>query len=235
MAKKQFFLIIDTETTQCDNVADFGAVVCDRQGNIFEHCAVLVNDFKNEQLFHNAELVDNSLWAKNNLQNRRLNYEKMLENGNRTLASVGAINRFLERVIAKYPQITLTAYNLPFDISKCANSGINLDFFTNRVCLWKLFCGCFAKTKAYKNFVLANHYFGNRTIKTASITYRTNAECASHFLTGVDAVEPHTAFEDIVRHEIFILQAILKKKNWRDLEIGFNYKDYQLKDNFLAN
>ena len=57
MAKKQFFLIIDTETTQCDNVADFGAVVCDRQGNIFEHCAVLVNDFKNEQLFHNAELV----------------------------------------------------------------------------------------------------------------------------------------------------------------------------------
>lgn len=235
MAKKQFFLIIDTETTINDNVADFGAVVCDRQGNIFEHCAVLVNDFKNEQLFHDTNLVDNSLWAKNNLAKRTFTYETMLNDGNRTLASVGAINKFLQRVIAKYPQITLTAYNLPFDISKCANSGINLDEFTNRVCLWKLFCGCFAKTKAYKNFVLANHYFGNRTIKTASITYRTNAECASHFLTGVNAIEPHTAFEDIVRHEIFILQAILKKKNWRDFEIGYNYNDYQLKDNFLAN
>ena len=235
MAKKQFFLIIDTETTICDNVADFGAVVCDRQGNIFEHCAVLVNDFKNEELFHDKKLADNSLWAKNNLAKRTFNYETMLNEGSRTLASVGAINKFLERVIAKYPQITLTAYNLPFDISKCANSGIILDEFSNRVCLWKLFCGCFAKTKAYKNFVLNNHYFGNRTAKTASIVYRTNAECASHFLTGIDAIEPHTAYEDIVRHEIFILQAILKKKNWRDFEIGYNYNDYQLKNNFLAN
>jgi hypothetical protein len=235
MAKKQFFLIVDVETTNCDHVADFGAVVCDRQGNIFENCAVLVNDFKNEDLFHDSNLLDNSLWARNNLQARKTAYNAMLENGARTLASVGAINRFLARVIAKYPLITLTAYNLPFDISKCANSGINLDLFTNRVCLWKLFCGHFAKTKAYKKFVLANHYFNNRTIKTASITYKTNAECASHFLTGINAIEPHTAFEDIVKHEIYILQAIVKRKNWRDFEIGFNYKDYQLKDNFLAN
>jgi len=234
MAKKQFFLIIDTETTQADHVADFGAVVCDKQGNIYEHCAVLVNDFKNEDLFHDKNLVDNSLWARNNLQSRKLKYSDMLENGSRTLASVNAINKFLERVIAKYPEITLTAYNLPFDISKSANSGINLDMFANRVCLWKLFCGHFADTKAYKKFVLENHYFGKRTVKTASLTYLTNAECASHFLTGVDAIEPHTAFEDIVRHEIYILKAIVNKKNWREKEIGYNYNNYQLKNNFLA-
>jgi hypothetical protein len=235
MAKKQFFLIIDTETTINSNVADFGAVVCDRQGNIFEHCAVLVNDFKNEELFHDPKIVDNSLWAKNNLQNRRLNYEKMLNDGQRTLASVSAINRFLERVIAKYPQITLTAYNLAFDVEKCEKSGINLNAFTNRVCLWRLFVGAFAKTKAYKNFVLQHHYFGNVTAKTKSLTYKTNAECASHFLTGVDAIEPHTAFEDIVKHEIFILSSVLKKKNWRDLEVAYNYRDFQLKDNFNPN
>jgi hypothetical protein len=235
MAKKQFFLIIDTETTQNDHVADFGAVVCDKQGNVFEHCAVLVNDFKNEELFHDAKLVDNSLWAKNNLQNRRLNYDAMLNEGTRTLASVNAINKFLDRVSAKYENITLTAFNLPFDLAKCASSNINLDSFTNRVCLWKLFCGHFASSKAYRKFVLENHYFGKKTIKTGSLTYLTNAECASHFLTGVDAIEPHTAFEDIVRHEIFILTSIVKRAKWRDLEIGYNYKNYQLKNNFTVN
>lgn len=235
MAKKQFFLIIDTETTINDHVADFGAVVCDKQGNTYESAAVLVHDFKHEQLFHDPKLVDASLWAKNNLQSRNDQYAAMLADGSRSLASVAAINRFLERVAAKYPQITITAYNLPFDLAKCANSKINLDAFTNRVCLWKLFCGHFASSKSYKKFVLSNHYFGKRTTKTASLTYLTNAEVASRWITGVDAIEPHTAFEDIVRHEIFILTAIVKRAHWRDLEIAYNYRNYQLKDNFTAN
>jgi len=39
--KKDYYLIIDTETTMNDKVADFGAVVIDRQGNIQTQCGVL--------------------------------------------------------------------------------------------------------------------------------------------------------------------------------------------------
>ena len=35
MAKRDYFLIVDTETTQTDMVADFGAIICDRKGNIY--------------------------------------------------------------------------------------------------------------------------------------------------------------------------------------------------------
>lgn len=234
MAKKQFFMVVDTETTINDHVADFGAIIYDRQGNMYENCAILVKDFKNEKLFHDTKLVDSSLWAKNNLENRRLNYEKMLDEGSRHYASIAGINKFLDNARAKYGNIELTAYNLPFDASKCANSGINLHNFTNRFCLWQASCGLFADTKAYRQFILDNHYFSNRTVKTASITYRTNAEVMSEFLTGVKAIEPHTAYEDILHHEGHILNAILKHKKWREKIKPYNYRDYQLKANFIV-
>ena len=233
MAKKQFFAIVDTETTIGNNVADFGFAIFDRNGNQYEHCAVLVADFRNEQLFHDPKLVDSSLWARNNLETRNQNYQKMLDEGTRTLASVSAINRFLDKTLAKYGNtISLTAYNLPFDADKCNNSKINLAQFTNRFCLWQLACGHFASTRKYKQFVLDNHYFGKRTEKTASITYKTNAEVMSEFVTGVRAVEPHTAYEDIINHEAHILTAIVNKKNWREKITPYNFREYQLKDNF---
>ena len=43
MSKKQYFLIVDTETTQNNLVADFGAVIVDRKGKIITQCAVMVD------------------------------------------------------------------------------------------------------------------------------------------------------------------------------------------------
>ena len=47
MAKKQYFCILDTETTMGDTVADFAMIICDREGNIYNQCAVLVNGHYN--------------------------------------------------------------------------------------------------------------------------------------------------------------------------------------------
>ena len=35
MAKKQFFAILDTETTMQDTVADFAIIIVDREGTIY--------------------------------------------------------------------------------------------------------------------------------------------------------------------------------------------------------
>lgn len=236
MPAKQFYLIIDCESSIKGHCSDFGAIVVDRIGNLYESCAVLVHDFKNEELFHDPKAVAGSLWCRQNLENRRLNYQKMLENGTRHYASVNAINIFLDKVIAKYGNnISLTAYNVAFDAQCCAKSKIDLSKFTKRFCLWYLACAIHASTKKYRQFVLDNHYFGNRTVKSKSITYWTNAEVMAHYVQGFYSEEPHTAYEDCLSYEIPILLNCLKHKNWcKFLDIPYNYRNYQLKDNFVA-
>ena len=59
MAKKQFFAIIDTETTINDTVADFACIIVDRQGNIHNQCAVMVKGhYDSMELFHDKTAND---------------------------------------------------------------------------------------------------------------------------------------------------------------------------------
>lgn len=231
MAKKQYFIIIDTETTNDNQVFDFGAVVVDRQGNIVNSCAIIVKDNIGKELFQDP--TGNSIWSKDYATQKKNNYMDMLEKGNRMMASVNAINRWLEKVNAKY-EPTLTAYNVAFDQTKCANTGIDLTIFSSSFCLWHLACQMFAGKKQYKNFIAQNHYFGNVTEK-GNMTFKTNAEVMAHYITGRNNIEPHTALEDAQYFELPILLACIKNRNWKD-NIGkaYNWRDYQVKDHFTA-
>jgi hypothetical protein len=229
MAKAQYFLIVDTETTITDRVYDFGAVLVNRKGEIVKQCAVVVAESQNDQLFYDKAASD--IWGFAGLERRTQNYRKMLEQGSRMVASIAAINRWLERVNAKYnPE--LTAYNLAFDLSKCRNTGIDLDIFSNRFCLWHMACGHFAKTHKYRRFVLENHLFNSPT-KFGNMSYKTNAEVMASFVMGeMLPSEPHTALEDAVHYELPILLAIIKRDKWRDKSKPYNWADYQVKDNY---
>ena len=231
MAKKQYFIIIDTETTNDNQVFDFGAVVVDRQGNIHSSCAIIIKDNIGKELF--SDPTGKSFWSKNYATEKKNIYMEMLEKGNRMMASVNAVNRWLEKVNAKYEPI-MTAYNVGFDQGKCANTGIDLTIFKSSFCLWHIACAVFAKTKSYKSFILENHYFGNRTDK-GNMTYKTNAEVMAHYVMGRHNEEPHTALEDAQFFELPILMAVIKKRNWKD-NIGqaYSWRDYQMKDNFAA-
>ena len=227
MGKKQYFLIADTETTMDNTVADFGAIICDRQGNIHAECAVLVKgEFDAKELFHDAKSKD-AIWTLDGLKRRKENYTKMLNEGTRMLASVSAINRWLEKANAKYnPE--LTAYNLAFDLDKCANTGIDLNMFSTRFCLWYLACGHYAKTKAYKQFVMDNKLF------TDKFNMKTNAEVMASFVSGeMLPPEPHTAIEDAKFYELPILKSIIAKRNWKEKTKPYNWREYQMKDNYV--
>ena len=116
MARKKFFLVVDTETTQTDMVADFGAVVCDKQGNIVKEIGVLTeyfNDKEKHPLFHMGDFMG----GKANLPKRYKRYNDMVTRGDRVLAYTGAINIWLARANAEYRPI-LTAYNIAFDSAK---------------------------------------------------------------------------------------------------------------------
>lgn len=231
MAKKQYFLIIDTETTITDKVFDFGAIVCDRKGVIVQQCAILLKDTIGEDLFYDRNA--SGLWSRENAIAKKAKYIEMANAGSRMIATANAVNRWLEKVAAKYNP-TLTAYNLAFDRAKCGNTGIDVTMFSQSFCLWHLACAVYAKTKAYRAFILENHYIGNRTDK-GNMTYTTNAEVMAHFVTGQFSEEPHTAIEDAQFYELPILVSVLKKKNWKEkIGYAYNWRDYQIKDNFSA-
>ena len=146
---------------------------------------------------------------------------------------MAAINRWLERVKIEYAPI-LTAYNLGFDLGKARNTGIDLDMFPERFCLWYLATAMIASTKNYKNFALSNHYFGSRT-ELGNMSYRTNAECMAHFVKGFFETEPHTAIEDAMHFELPILQSLVNRKGWKK-KIGecYDWRNHQLRDHFTA-
>jgi hypothetical protein len=231
MAKKQFFAILDTETTMENTVADFGIVICDRSGTVFNQCAVLVSGhYNNFELFHDKNA--NNIWGYGGLIKRKENYVKMLDNGTRMLASVNAINKWINQVIGKYNPI-LTAYNLMFDLDKCQKTGIDLSGFTNQFCLWQAAIGNICGSKQYRNFVLKNHRF-NAPTELRSMTFSTNAETVCGFVKGECISEPHTALEDARDFELPILVEVLKKRKWRDKITSYNWKNFQVNDNFVS-
>lgn len=228
---KEFYIIVDTETTNTDKVYDFGAVVCDRKGIIHSSCGIILRESAKMELFYDAGVT--GIWGKQAAATRKIAYETMLANGSRMLASSNAVNRWLEKVNAKYAPM-LTAYNLAFDLGKCAGSGIDLSIFSQSFCLWHLAAKMICESKDYKNFAMQNHYFGNRT-KLGNMTMTTNAECVAHFVTGNDTLEPHTAKEDAQFFEMPILLQLVNKKNWKkNIHLAYNWRAFQLKNHFKA-
>jgi hypothetical protein len=231
MAKKQFFAILDTETTMANTVADFAIVICDRNGTIYNQCAVMIKDHYGKfELFHDK--TANDVWGYEGLERRKANYVEMLNSGRRMLASVNAVNSWINQAIGKYdPQ--LTAYNLAFDRDKCEKTGIELSGFANSFCLWQASVGNICGSKQFKQFALENHAFNSPT-QFGNMTFQSNAEIVCGFVTGDYKKEPHTALEDARDFELPILREILKKKKWQEKITPYNWREFQVKDHYTA-
>mgnify|MGYP000858782797 CR=1 FL=1 len=229
MAKRHYWLIVDTETSIDDHVADFGAIVVDRKGTVYKQCAVMVQGiFGKESLFFDRNA--SGLWAQSSVERRTQAYTDMLNAGTRMLASVGAINRWLERAKGEFDP-ELTAYNLAFDKSKCRNTQIDLGIFKSEFCLWQASVGNVCNTKGFKNFILQNHRFNVPTDK-GNMSFKTDAETVCGYIKGEFIEEPHTALEDAKDFELPILTHILAKKEWRNKITPYDWNAHQVKDHF---
>ena len=236
MAKKDFYLLIDTETTIRDHVVDFGAIIVDRKGVIHHECGVLLKEyFGVEPLFYLAGENSENLWSEQGKDRRFDHYKNMVQEGNRMIASVPAVNRWLERAITSYNPV-VTAYNLAFDLDKCLKTNIDLTMFEDRFCLWHTAASIYGQTKKYKQFVLDNHEF-NPPTKLKNMSYKTNAEIMARFILGMPEMEdePHTALEDAKLYELPILKRLLSKlskKKLLELSEAYSWQKYQVKNHF---
>lgn len=239
MAKKNHFLVIDTETTQDSLVADFAATISDKKGTIVTQCSVLVDgvftDKEKHPLFFDSTAPPDTIWSKKGADRRYAVYNRMVKNGTRMIASVAAINRWLERARLTYNPI-LTAYNLPFDLDKCRKTAIDLTMFERSFCLWSASYSQWAHTKEYRRMVLETHAFNTPT-GLGNMSFKTNAETMARFVTGNPTLpdEPHTALEDIVFYELPILNALLRRKSIKKImeeTRPYNWRECQVKDWF---
>ena len=203
--KRHYYLIVDTETTKKQTVADFGAVIVTKQGEIVEQVGHLVNGhFGKFPLFSDPLADPDAFWSEQSAQRRVKDYDQMLEDGHRSVAGVGLINQWLVRVNAQYAPV-LTAYNIAFDLGKCRNTRINLGIFAERFCLMKAAKRKIGALAEYHEFCQANGFLTAKR-RDPSMT----ADTMAKFILGLDlADEPHQALEDARDYEAAILTYIL--------------------------
>ena len=214
---RHYYLIVDTETTTRNTVADFGAVVVTKQGQIIERFgAMVLGHFGKLPLFSDPSADADAFWSEQSAQRRAKAYDAMLESGERSISSVGLINQWLVRVNAQYSPV-LTAYYLPFDLGKCRNTRINLGIFNSRFCLMKAAKRQIGVLAEYHEFC-HTHGFLTAKRRQPSMT----AETMARFIFGADLEdEPHTALEDAQFYEAPILTKILESVTRKQLlELG---------------
>ena len=214
---KHYYLIVDTETTTKQTVADFGAVIVDRQGQIIDQFgAMVLGHFGKFDLFYDPSAPDSAFWSAQSGQRRSKNYDQMLETGERSISSVGLINQWLAATNARYNPV-LTAYNIVFDLGKCRNTRINLGIFNQKFCLMKAAKRDIGVLADYQQFCFDNGLLTAK-LKRPQMT----ADSMAKYISGADlADEPHTALEDARDYEAMILAYILKTKTRKQLmELG---------------
>ena len=213
---KHYYLIVDTETTKFQTVADFGAVVVDRKGAIIEQFGALVlGHFGQMPLFSDPTADADAFWSEQSANRRLKNYDEMLETGERSISSPALINQWLAGINARYAPI-LTAYNIAFDFGKCRNTRINLGIFNSRFCLMR--------TAKRKIGVLADYQafcFDNKLLTKKLRKPQMTADAMAKYICPEIADEPHTALEDARDYEALILSYILRDTTRKKiLELG---------------
>lgn len=229
---KKHFIVVDTETTMQGTAADFGAAIVNLKGEIVDRIGVMIaGEFDQKELWFDRKAPDSAFWSARSCKTRREAYNLMLRNGSRVMATQNAVNQWLTNAAIKY-RPELTAYNLKFDLEVCEKTGINLNIFPERFCLWHAAAGNLCHKKDYRRFVLEHHLF-NAPTDSGNMSYQTNAEAVASWIAGSYDKEPHTALEDVEEWEIPILLKIIKIKGWREKTIPYNWRNFQVRDWFI--
>jgi len=207
---RHYYLIVDTETTQRGTVADFGAVIVTKQGEIVEQFgAMVLGHFGKLPLFSDPSADPDAFWSEQSAYRRAKNYDDMLESGERSISSPALINQWLAGIKARYNP-TLTAYNLAFDLGKCRNTRINLGIFGSRFCLMKSAKRKIGVLASYQDFCKARGLLTAKLRKPSMTADAMAKYIADTEYSGSLADEPHTALEDARDYEAMILTYILR-------------------------
>ena len=217
MARKKYFLVIDTET--CNSLEqpfcyDIGYAICDRMGNMFIKRSFVVA----EMFLDNKDLMQSCYFAEKIPQ-----YWEDIKNGKRELKSIFNIRKQIKADMKKYKIRMVGAYNMGFDkralnntIRYCSKSFLRwfFPFGTEYFCIWNMACQVIMNQVKYIKFAIQNGF------ESKAGNIQTSAECCYKFLTNsINFVESHTGLED-VEIEVAIMAECYKKHKKMDKRIN---------------
>lgn len=217
--RKTYYLTIDTETANgLDDpmMYDLGGAIHDKRGNVEETFSFIIYDI----FYADRALFDTAYYAE-----KRPQYEKEIESGNRKIVSIFTARQYVRDLCEKYNVKAIIAHNARFDYRatnytlRYVTKSASRYFLPYGTPLWdtlKMAQDTICKQKTYINWCKANDYMvRGRPRATAEILYR-YIKCANDF------EEEHTGLEDVlIEKEIFAhcmrQHKKMRKSPWKEM------------------
>ena len=210
MARKKYYLVIDTET--CNTLEqpffyDIGYAICDRYGEMVVKRSFIVA----EMFLDNKNLMKSCYYA-----NKIPQYWEDIKSGKRVIKSIFNIRKQIKADMKNYKVKEVGAYNMGFDkralnntIRYCSKSFIRwfFPFGTQYFCIWNMACQVIMNQVKYIKFAIQNG------LESKAGNIQTSAECCYKFLTdSIDFVESHTGLEDVEIEVVIMAECYRKHK-----------------------
>lgn len=203
MAKRNYYLMIDTETAGTLDfplVYDVGLAVIDKKGKIYKSYSLVIAEI----FFGEKQKMKSAYYAA-----KIPMYEKHIYCGKKSVISFWAAKRLIEKLINIYDIKAVVAHNASFDV-KALNSTISYltnysetIFFENDINIWCTLAmarDTICKQTTYKKWCAVNGYLK----KNGGV--RATAEILYRYISGNnDFIEYHTGLQDVlIEKEIFV-------------------------------
>ncbi len=193
--KKQYYLIVDTETANSVNQPlpyDVGYAICDRSGHIYLKRSFMVA----EMFLDNKDLMTSAYY------NEKIpKYWDDLKAGKRVMKSILNIRKQMLADMKEYNVTKVGAYNMDFD-KRALNNILRyltksrfrwwFPFGTEYFCIWSMACQVILSTKTYIRWAL------KEGLESDAGNIQTSAEACYKYITKTPTFEEkHTGLEDV--------------------------------------
>ena len=219
--RRKYLIVGDTETcnTRMENdkldmrdvlVYDFGFVVCDKQGRVYEEYSFIIKEI----FFGMKDLMKSAYYT-----DKLPQYYEEIRNGKRKVVSLYEARKTLADVMKKYNTNIFVAHNARFDDNALkvteryttkSKYRYFLPFGTEVWDTMKMANDTICKQKTYRKFCEENGYLtkNGQVRKTAEILYR-------YITQNHDFVECHTGLEDVMIEKEILAHCFRQHKAMR--------------------
>lgn len=210
MAKKKFYLIVDTETAgnlQSPLPYDIGYKIVDRKGNVYAEKAFVVNE-----VFYGLEVLMQSCYFADKIPS----YHEQIRKGEKIAKSGFDIAREMYADIKEYGVTVVGAYNMAFDLRALNNlckfltQGTKENWFPKEIeefiCIWHMATQTICSKVSYIKTAIEQGWVSEKG------NIQTSAEVVYRYITQqFNFVEEHKGLED-VEIEVDILVKVFSMK-----------------------
>lgn len=231
--RKNYYMVFDTETTSYTKesglgfplIYDLAYAIVDKKGKIYEKENYIIKEVYYNKMFSNAFYGS-----------KRPIYEKMIENKEVKVSSFPKAMYEINNTLKKYPNMTIAAYNLGFDIRALKNTAkitkvkwydnkdVKSLFYSQKVKkqdIWSLAVETILSVqKGFPKFIEKHDLY------TEVGNPLSNAEVAYQYIhKDPNFIEDHTALSDVLIEVEIMAHSFRQNKKFTK---GIRYSPYHL-------